>query len=216
VSRFLPFSRDAFLALFEQYNEAVWPAPVVAFALGLIVLLSALKPYRGSGRLIAAILAAAWIWNGVAYHMLHFAALTWAAWGFGFLFVIEGLMLLATGLLRGRLDVRFRRDAAGWTGLALAVFAMALYPLIGLLAGQAWPSMPAFGIAPCPLAIFTFGLLLMAEPRAPWHLLVIPLLWAAVGGSAAWLLAMPQDLALPAAAVLAAALAFRKNRLSPS
>jgi hypothetical protein len=213
VSRFLPFSRDAFLALFEQFNEAVWPAPLVAYALGLAVLLSALKPYRGSGRLIAAILAVAWIWNGVAYHMLHFAALVWAAWGFGFLFVIQGLMLLATGLLRGRLDVRFRRDAAGWTGLALAVFAMALYPLIGLLAGQAWPRVPAFGIAPCPLAIFTFGLLLMAGPRVPWHLLVIPLLWAAVGGSAAWLLDMPQDMGLPAAAVLAAALAFRKNRL---
>jgi hypothetical protein len=102
--------------------------------------------------------------------MLHFATLTWAAWGFGFLFVIEGLMFLATGLLRGRLDIRFRRDAAGWTGLTLAAFAMALYPLIGLLAGQAWPRMPAFGIAPCPLAIFTFGLLLLAAPRAPLHL----------------------------------------------
>jgi hypothetical protein len=81
------------------------------------------------------------------------------------------------------------------------------------LAGQAWPRAPSFGIAPCPLAIFTFGLLLMAGPRVPWHLLVIPLLWAAVGGSAAWLLDMPQDMGLPAAAVLAAALAFRKNRL---
>ena len=214
MSRFLPFSRDAFLALFEQYNEAVWPAPVVAYALGLIVLLSALKPYRGSGRLIAAILAGAWIWNGVAYHMLHFATLIWAAWGFGFLFVLQGLMFLVTGLMRGRLTFSFRRDAAGWTGFALTVFAMAVYPLIGTIAGQAWPSVPAFGIAPCPLAIFTFGMLLMAEPRAPWHLLVIPLLWAAIGGSAAWLLDMPQDLALPAAAVLALARAFRKNRLA--
>jgi hypothetical protein len=211
VSRFLPFSRDAFLALFEQYNEAVWPAPVVAYALGLVVLLSVLKPYRGSGRLIAAILAAAWVWNGVAYHMLHFAALTWAAWAFGFLFVLQGLMF-AVAALRGRLDFGFRRDAAGWTGLALAVFAMAVYPLIGHLAGQAWPHVPSFGIAPCPLAIFTFGLLPMAAPRTPIHLIVIPLLWAAVGGSAAWLLAMPQDLALPVAAVLALALALRARK----
>jgi hypothetical protein len=146
--------------------------------------------------------------------MLHFAALVWAAWGFGFLFVLQGLMFLVTGLMRGRLTFSFRRDAAGWTGFALTVFAMAVYPLIGTIAGQAWPSVPAFGIAPCPLAIFTFGMLLMAEPRAPWHLLVIPLLWAAIGGSAAWLLDMPQDLALPAAAVLALARAFRKNRLA--
>jgi hypothetical protein len=213
VSRFLPFSRDAFLALFEQYNEAVWPAPVVAYALGLIVLLSAFKPYRGSGRLVAALLAAAWIWNGVAYHMLHFAALTWAAWGFGLFFVVQGLLFVVAAL-RGRPDFRFQRDAAGWTGLALAVFAMAVYPLIGHLAGQAWPRAPSFGIAPCPLAIFTFGLLLTAAPRIPPHLLVIPVLWAAVGGAAAWLLAMPQDLALPVAAVLAVTLVLRKNRLS--
>lgn len=214
MSRYLPFSRDALLALFEQYNAAVWPAQIVAYALGLYLLVAAIKPHRGSGRLIAAVLAAAWIWNGVAYHMLHLATLTWAAWGFGFLFVLQGLLLLTTGLVRRCLDVRFRRDAAGWTGLALAVFAMAVYPVIGVAAGQPWPGVPAFGTAPCPMSIFTFGMLLMATPRVPLHLLAIPLLWAAAAGSAGWLLALPQGLALPAAAVLALALSLWKNRLS--
>ena len=63
MSRLVPFTREVFLGLFEQYNAAVWPAQLAAYALGLLVLLSALKPYKGSGRLIAAVLAAAWIWN---------------------------------------------------------------------------------------------------------------------------------------------------------
>ena len=27
----LPFSQDAFFALFEQYNRAIWPAQIVAY-----------------------------------------------------------------------------------------------------------------------------------------------------------------------------------------
>lgn len=214
MSRFVPFTREVFLGLFEQYNAAIWPAQPIAYALGLLVLLSALKPYKGSGRLIAAVLAAAWIWNGVAYHMLHFATLVWAAWAFGFLFVVQGLMFLGTGVLRGRLAFRFQRDICGWAGLALALFAMAAHPLIGMLAGQAWPRMPVFGVAPCPTAIFTLGMLLMAEPRVPLHLLVIPLLWSVVGGAAAWQLDIPLDLALPVAAVVTIVLGLRKYYFS--
>lgn len=214
MSRLVPFTREVFLGLFEQYNAAVWPAQPVAYALGLLVLLSALKPYKGSGRLIAAVLAAAWIWNGVAYHMLHFATLVWAAWAFGFLFVVQGLMFLGTGVLRGRLAFRFEGGVTGWIGIGMALFAMAAYPLIGVLAGQGLPRIPAFGLAPGPTAIFTLGVLLMAAPRVPLHLLVIPLLWSIVGGAVAWQLDIPQDLALPAAAVATFVLGLRKNYLS--
>lgn len=210
----MPFTREVFLGLFEQYNAAIWPAQLAAYGLGLLVLLSALKPYKGSGRLIAAVLAAAWIWNGVAYHMLYFATLVWAAWAFGFLFVVQGLLFLGTGVLRGRLAFRFQGGAVGWAGLALALFAMAAYPLIGALTGQGLPRIPPFGLAPCPTVIFTLGMLLMAEPRVPLHLLVIPLLWSVVGGAAAWQLDIPQDLALPVAAALAMVLGLRKNYLS--
>ncbi|MPY73787.1 MAG: hypothetical protein GEU87_05965 [Alphaproteobacteria bacterium] len=214
MSRLVPFTREVFLGLFEQYNAAVWPAQPVAYALGLLVLLSALKPYKGSGRLIAAVLAAAWIWNGVAYHMLHFATLVWAAWAFGFLFVVQGLMFLGSGVLRGRLAFRFQGGVTGWIGIGMALFAMAAYPLIGALTGQGLPRIPPFGLAPCPTAIFTLGMLLLAAPRVPMHLLVIPLLWSIVGGAVAWQIDIPQDLALPAAAALAVVLGLRKYYLS--
>src|SRR3546814_12255115 len=79
---------------------------------------------------------------------------------------------------------------------------MAVYPLIGWLAGRGWPQAAMFGITPCPTTIFTLGMLLTTH-RVPRHLLAIPVLWSIVGGTAAWLLNVPEDLALPPAAAAA-------------
>jgi hypothetical protein len=50
-----------------------------------------------------------------------------------------------------------------------------------------------FGITPCPLTIFTFGLLLLTiAPVSRW-VLVIPFLWSFIGGSAAFALGIAQD-----------------------
>ena len=69
------------------------------------------------------------------------------------------------------------------------------------------------GVAPAPTAIFTFGMLLMLEGRAPLHLAVIPFLWALAGGSAAvLLLGIPEDLSLLIAGVLGLALLIWKRR----
>jgi hypothetical protein len=62
--------------------------------------------------------------------------------------------------------------------------------------------MPMFGITPCPVTLFSFGVLLLAQGPVPRRLLVIPFVWALVGGSAAFLLAVPQDWPLFASGLL--------------
>jgi hypothetical protein len=58
--------------------------------------------------------------------------------------------------------------------------------------------MPTFGV-PCPTAILTAGLL-VTSPRAEARLVaVIPILWSAIGGSAAFSLGILPDFALPIA-----------------
>jgi hypothetical protein len=52
------------------------------------------------------------------------------------------------------------------------------------------------------VTLFTFGVLLVAQGPVPRLLLIIPLLWALVGGSAAFLLAVPQDWPLLLSAAL--------------
>jgi hypothetical protein len=85
-------------------------------------------------------------------------------------------------------------------------------PLAVALAGRPWTQLAAFGVTPGPVALFTLGLLLLAERRTPWHLLAIPAMWSAIAGATAWLLGLWEDLMLPAAALAAIATAAWRNR----
>jgi hypothetical protein len=71
-----------------------------------------------------------------------------------------------------------------------------------------------FGV-PCPTTIFTAGILMLARPRI-WPLSVIPVLWSAIGGSAAFLFGVAADLVLPIAGLaLIVYTAARPERASP-
>jgi hypothetical protein len=166
----------------------------------------------GGARLVGAFLAAAWAWIGVVYHGVHLAAIDFAAPAYGALFVVEALLLGWTAAVRGTLAFRFRAGAVGWTGLGLAILALALYPLAGWLAGDGWPGASVVGLAPAPTAIFTIGLLLLAEGRTPLRLVAIPVLWSLMGGAAAWVLGVPEGAVLPLAGVGGLCLVVWKNR----
>jgi hypothetical protein len=206
----LPFTADILFSSIAQYHRALWPLPPVALLLGLGVVLLTLRPVRDGNRLIGGLLAAAWLWIGIGWHMLYFARLDFAAPLYGALFVLEGLLLLWIAI-RGRLAFRFRPGVVGWVGLALAMLALA-WPLVDRLAGLGWQSERVVGLAPTPTAVLTLGLLLLVPGRTPWRLAIIPLLWTLIAGATAWILWIPQDLALPVVGVGAAGLLLRKNR----
>ncbi len=189
----LPFTREQFLAVFVAYNEAVWPAQLLAYLLGLLLMLLVIRPSLQRSRLVAAGLAAMWLWTGIAYHGMHFSAISNGAWGFAALFVVQGLLFIDAGVLRSRLVFGPRKGWTGWMGWALVAYASIGYPVLGQLLGHGYPAMPMFGITPCPVTIFTFGLFLLTTEPIPRRLLVIPVVWSVIGGSAAFLLAIPQD-----------------------
>ena len=82
------------------------------------------------------------------------------------------------------------------------LFALLVYPLLGWAMGHRYPEVPTFGL-PCPTTIFTIGTLLFARGAVPRSLLVVPVLWSAVGSSAAFTLGVYQDLGLLVAGVVA-------------
>lgn len=201
----LPFTREQFFGVFTQYNEAVWPAQVVAVVGGLAMVVLVLRPSRRGDRFIGAGLAAMWGWTGIAYHALHFSAINQAAYAFAVLFVAQAILLLHVVVVRARVAFRPGAEPVHWLGWALVAYALVLYPLVGLWFGHTVAQLPMFGITPCPLTLFTLRLLLMAAPPAR-GLLVIPLLWSAIGGSAATLLGVPQDWPLLLGGVVVAGL----------
>jgi hypothetical protein len=198
----IPFTRDQFFAIFAAYNSAVWPAAILAYPLALVMLALALRGGRSNARIIAASLALLWAFVGIAYHGLFFSRINLAAPLFAAAFVVQGLLFATAAASGSGIEFGRRTRLRSAVGLGLILYAMVAYPLIGLIAGERYPAMPLFGVAPCPLLIFTFGLFVLAS-RVRWWLWVVPLLWSLVGASAFYRLAVPQDLALPVAALAA-------------
>lgn len=207
----LPFTRDEFFSLFARYNIETWPAPGVAVLLGFVAI-AALWLRPAYGRVIALIvLALLWAWTGIAYHIVFFADINPVALGFGAFFVIEAFLLVAYALGPFRNELSINSPNRSWAWI-LILYASIAYPLLLALGGHAWPAMPVFGVTPCPLVIFTFGIFLFVRDGAPWTVLIIPLAWSFVGGSAAFLLGVAPDWALPIAAILTTVLTMRARR----
>jgi hypothetical protein len=198
----MPFTLEQFLDVFGRYNLEIWPLQLLAYGLGVVALVGAVRGCSRSSRVISAILAGFWLWTGSVYHGLFFSAINPAALVFGLLFALEAILLFIEGVFRTRLAFRIRWDSYGLVGGLFIVYALIVYPLLGLALGQSFPRMPVFGVTPCPVTIFTFGLLLWTERPVPRRLLVIPLLWSLLGVSAAVTLGIGEDLGLVVAGLL--------------
>ncbi len=209
----LPFTRDEFLAVFAAFNDVFWPAEIVAYALAPLLVALMLWPSAARSRVLLALLAAAWIFTGIAFFGFFFAATNPAAYLFAALFVVQGVVMLACAWRRGGAPLFApRMGLSGVLGASLLAYAGFLYPLLGRVLGPGYPAVPAFGITPCPLVLFTLGLFLLTASRVPAALLVVPLLWTIVGGSAALLLTMPQDWVLLLSGAAAAAVLWTRDR----
>ena len=188
----LPFTEEQFLAVFARFNATL----TIPIDLLWIVTLAALtlSSRRPASRLLVAVLVLHWLWSGLVYHWGYFIDINPAARVFGFLFIVQAGLLAWLGLIRRRVEFAWGGTWSQRASAAFALYAMA-YPALVMASGLRWPRMPAFGV-PCPTTILTLGMLRSAEPRQTRGLAIIPLLWAAIGGSAALLLGVLPDYAL--------------------
>jgi Family of unknown function (DUF6064) len=207
----VPFTVEQFFAVFAAYNAAVWPLQLVLLALAVLAIALSFTRLRARRHVVAGILAALWLWMGLVYHVIFFAAINPLAPAFGVAFALEAVLLIRAAVGPRPLHFMPRRDAYGAAGAVLLLYALIVYPLLGYLLGHRYPAVPTFG-APCPTTIFTFGLLLWTVGRVPWWVLVIPGLWALLGLSAAVSLNVPQDLGLFAAGIVAIPLLTVRGR----
>jgi Family of unknown function (DUF6064) len=194
-----------FFAMFAQANTAVWPMQIVWYAVALAAIGLTIRPIHHSGRLIAAFLAAYYVWLGVVFFGVFYNTIT-PALADGAMFVFGGVLFLIAGVVRQDLKFEARWDPLGVVGGAFMLYALA-YPVIDALTGHYFPAAPVFGLAPCPSAIFTVGLLLWTRPRLPIYVLFVPLVWLlAQTPSEALALGVVADLARVPVGVVATAL----------
>lgn len=207
----LPFSHEAFLDLFGAFNSALWPAVIALWAATVLLVALWIRQGDVARRTLFTLLAVHWAWSAIAYHWAFFRTINPAAALFAALFIAEAVLFIwLARRAEGRIETRlnFRSALAG----ALVLYGL-LYPVIGLGFGLRYPRLPLFAV-PCPTTIVTAGLLLVAT-GAPRVIKIVPILWAVVGTSGAFLLGIRADLALiPAGALLALDL-FAPSALGP-
>ena len=213
----IPFTVDQFYSVFRDYNLTVWPMQWLLVAMALAAVAAALRARPWSGVAVSAILGLLWAWIALAYHLVFFTRINPLAYAFAAFSLAGSAIFLWQGVIRRRLTFKWTPGLQGMAGAALMGFALIVYPIWSIYAGHRYPSTATFGL-PCPTTIFTIGLLALLVPPAPRSTLIVPLLWCFVGAQAAFLLSVPPDLGLVAAAVVGIGLwinAGRRRQAAP-
>jgi hypothetical protein len=207
----LPFSIDAFLNVFKVYNESIFPLQIIFNLAALIIIVFLFKQTKNGDRFINLLLLFFWIWIGAVYHILFFTGINPAAYIFGGLFILQGIIFFIYGYLLKLQTFKFNNSINNYTGILFFIYALIIYPLFGHFSGHQYPYSPTFGL-PCPTTIFTFGVLLFMDKKIPLTVLIIPFLWSLLGFSAALNLGIYEDIGLIVAGILGTGLMVLYNK----
>lgn len=206
-----PFTAKQFMDIMVKYNTAVWPMQIILNALALFAVYLVFRKGNRNPLYISLILAFIWVWNGVMYHLIYFTSINNAAYLFGLLFVLQGILFATNSFGKNSLQFSWKPDITSFTGLIFIAYALLVYPVIGQMAGHGYPQQPTFGL-PCPTTIFTFGLLLMNRKKTPLSLLIIPFLWSVIGFMAAVHFGIYEDSGLLIAGILGILILLIQNK----
>jgi len=201
------------------YNIVTWPMVLVTYLLGAIALVLAVKKTKYSNRTISGILALLWLWSGIVPCVTFFAWMFRAGdiwYLFGLILVVGGVLFLSFGVIRSSLSFKFTGDSYNIFGAAMVVYSMLIYPIIGSLTERGYPAYPIFGTFPCPVTIFTFGLLLWADRKVPKIVTAMPLVWALTGVLWAFMYLIWADVGLIILGIVGFVTILRRNAKLPT
>lgn len=188
LSDFLMFSPRTYWRLIENYNQAIWPAQLVALAVGLVLLWLAADWRANGGRWIAGLLALAWLWVAWAFHWERYTSINWAAQYVAMAFALQAFLLIVLGVLRRDTHVPAAGIVQG-LGWLMAGVGIVLYPLAVLVGDRPWTQAEVFAVMPEPTALATLGLVLASSGLSPvrrWTLAIIPVLSLLLGAATLW------------------------------
>lgn len=204
-------SLEQFFNVVKDYNLAIWPMQVIAYLIGFVALILAIKKTKYSSRIISAILAFFWLWVGFIFSPIYFTKVFEMAGVYVVLSIIQGIILLIFGVFRPNISFRFKTNVYSIIGIVFIIYAMFGYPLIEYFFGRGYPQLLSFGLVPCPTTIFTFGLFLWTDEKLPKYILIIPLILA-ISGSLAVYLGIWEDIGLIIAGILGTIMIVIRDR----
>ena len=206
----MPFNTEQFLDVFARYNEGVFPLQILLVIAALVMIRLAQNGDTASSKIVATMLGLLWLWMGVIYHLVFFSEINTLAFVFGAAFILQAAILFYAGVVRRDLSFRQQFGIRSLIGTFFIVYALLIYPVIGMAAGHTYPYAPTFGL-PCPTTIFMFGLFLRSGRSVPLYVLPIPIAWSLLGFSAAFSLGIREDVGLLIAGLIGGLLLVRLN-----
>lgn len=208
----ITFTLEQMLNTFAKYNNAIFPIQIFVYVLGVVALIFVINQKEYSNRIIFGILSFLWLWTGIVFFMQYFGPIYKPAYGFGGLFIIQGIIYLVS-YFKSQVSFNYNKDVFSLVGIIFIVYAMVGYPLFGYFINHTYPQMPPFGLTPCPLVVFTFGLLLLTNTKVPKSLFVIPFLWS-VSGFIPVSIGIWEDIGLIIAGILGTIMIIRRDKKS--
>jgi len=210
LGSFLLFSPRTYHRLFELYNQALWPSQLLAVAIGAAIAALLLTHLAQRDRIVAGLLAIAWLWVAWAFLYERYTQINWIAPWIAAAFALQALLLVAFGIGGG-----LRLEAAGGVrgSMAAALFALVVvgYPLLAPLSGRAWTTAEVFGLAPDPTALGTLAVLALARGRSRGWLSAIPLAACALGALTQRAMREPEQFVIVSVVLLGLLIGFRRS-----
>ncbi|MEJ2545056.1 MAG: DUF6064 family protein [Calditrichaceae bacterium] len=160
----VPFTTEQFLDVIRIYNQTFFPLQVVFNIIALFCVYLIFKKSSINQKLLLGSLSFFWLWMGVAYHLVFFTSINRAAYLFGILFIIQGLLFAFYAFSKREFLFEYKGSLNNISGIIFIIYALIVYPVLGYFLGHTYPYSPTFGL-PCPTTIFTFGILLFKKSK---------------------------------------------------
>jgi hypothetical protein len=197
-----PFTTEQFFSVFEKYNHSIFPVQIILFLFGICALIAIGSKIKQKDKFVAGFIAFLWLWIGIVYHIAFLTGINKLAYGFGVLFILQGLFIFWEGVLLYNLKFVFKMSLQAYFGYFFILYGLVIYPVVGYLIEQNLSRTISIGL-PCPTTILTFGFFLLCDKKFSKYLLIIPSLWAVIGISAVIKLGIYQDAMMIIAAIIA-------------
>jgi len=201
---------EQFFKVIENYNLFVFPMQIIWIALSTIALLMYFYRNNKTNFFVGLLLGFIWIWGGIVYHLSFFTAINKAAYGFGILFIIQGILLIINVFsCKDTLPEKTNHIRKNFA-LFLIIFAIFIYPVLVYFIENNFNTIITLGL-PCPTTILTFGFILLLSEKVKVYLLIIPLLWSLIGTTAAAKFGVYPDIMLIISALIVVYFRFFKK-----
>lgn len=197
----------------EAYNTQFWYMIIITYILGVAAIILSIKKISSSDKIISGILSFLWFWSGLVFLLIFLFPIEPMMFGSSVIFwVVQGVLFLYFGIIKEKLSFKTELNNYSIVGAIFIIYALVLYPIIGILSGRSYLQTPYFGTACCPVTIFTFGIFLLTDKKVPIYMIVIPFIWALMGFLAVFMCLVWADIGEVITGIVGLILLVTKNK----